>query len=140
MACRGTAGMKEALACHEIREGLFQKGYDIPICADMHFQPKVAIKTAEAVEKIRINPGNFADGRKEDESHFKVVIVSESFADKRLVMRHRAVNDALLDESGVLPFHSLSVAAAKTPAEWGMSNAVPASPKCVGGDGRGMPR
>ena len=61
-------GMKEALACHEIREGLFQKGYDIPICADMHFQPKVAIKTAEAVEKIRINPGNFADGRKEDES------------------------------------------------------------------------
>jgi len=61
-------GMKEANACHEIREGLFQKGYDIPLCADMHFQPKVAIKTAEAVEKIRINPGNFADGRKEDES------------------------------------------------------------------------
>jgi 4-hydroxy-3-methylbut-2-en-1-yl diphosphate synthase IspG/GcpE len=27
----------------------------------------VAIKTAEAVEKIRINPGNFADGRKQDE-------------------------------------------------------------------------
>ena len=61
-------GMKEANACHEIREGLFRKGYDIPLCADMHFQPKVAIKTAEAVEKIRINPGNFADGRKEDES------------------------------------------------------------------------
>ena len=60
-------GMKEALACHDIRESLFQKGYDIPICADMHFQPKVAIKTAEAVEKIRINPGNFADGRKQDE-------------------------------------------------------------------------
>ena len=67
-ACGDTAGMKEANACHEIREGLFQKGYDIPICADMHFQPKVAIKTAEAVEKIRINPGNFADGRKEDEA------------------------------------------------------------------------
>ena len=61
-------GMKEAQACHEIREGLFKKGYDIPLCADMHFQPKVAIKTAEAIEKIRINPGNFADGRKEDET------------------------------------------------------------------------
>merc|ERR1719171_2353758 len=60
-------GMKEAQACHEIREGLFKKGYDIPLCADMHFQPAVAIKTAEAVEKIRINPGNFADGRKQDE-------------------------------------------------------------------------
>ena len=52
-------GMKEAQACHDIREGLFKKGYDIPLCADMHFQPAVAIKTAEAVEKIRINPGNF---------------------------------------------------------------------------------
>ena len=62
-------GMKEAQACHEIREGLFKKGYDIPLCADMHFQPAVAIKTAEAVEKIRINPGNFADGRKEDEDN-----------------------------------------------------------------------
>ena len=60
-------GMKEANACHEIRDSLNRKGYDIPLCADMHFQPKVAIKTAEAVEKIRINPGNFADGRKQDE-------------------------------------------------------------------------
>jgi len=57
-------GMKEADACHRIREGLFKKGYDIPLCADMHFQPKVAIRVAEAFEKIRINPGNFADGRK----------------------------------------------------------------------------
>merc|ERR1719199_875598 len=56
--------MKEATACHDIREGLFKKGYDIPLCADMHFQPKVAMKVAEAFEKIRINPGNFADGRK----------------------------------------------------------------------------
>ena len=61
---RHLLGMKEAEACHKIREGLFKKGYDIPLCADMHFQPKVAIRVAEALEKIRINPGNFADGRK----------------------------------------------------------------------------
>ena len=60
-------GMKDAKACVKIREGLDARGYDIPLCADMHFQPAVAIKTAEAVEKIRINPGNFADGRKQDE-------------------------------------------------------------------------
>ena len=41
--------MKEANACHDIRDMLFQKGYDIPICADMHFQPKVAIKTVRAL-------------------------------------------------------------------------------------------
>ena len=32
--------------------------------ADIHFQPAVAMLVAEAFEKIRINPGNFADGRK----------------------------------------------------------------------------
>jgi len=60
-------GRREANAAAKIREGLFKKGYDIPLCADMHFQPKVALLVADAVEKIRINPGNFADGRKDFE-------------------------------------------------------------------------
>lgn len=62
-------GKREADAAMRIREGLFKKGYDIPLCADMHFQPKVAMLVADAVEKIRINPGNFADGRKDFEDH-----------------------------------------------------------------------
>lgn len=43
--------------------------YDVPLVADIHFQPQVAMIVAEAFEKIRINPGNFADGRKS----FKVI-------------------------------------------------------------------
>ena len=38
----------------------------------------------------------------------------------------------------MLPFHSLSIAAAKTPAEWGGGQDVRASPKCMGGDGSGL--
>ena len=38
--------------------------YDTPLVADIHFQPTVAMLVADAFEKIRINPGNFADGRK----------------------------------------------------------------------------
>lgn len=38
--------------------------YDVPLVADIHFQPQVAMMVADAFEKIRINPGNFADGRK----------------------------------------------------------------------------
>ena len=57
-------GMKDAKACLKIREELDSRGYSIPLCADMHFQPKVALVVADAVEKIRVNPGNFADGRK----------------------------------------------------------------------------
>eukprot|EP00591_Stephanopyxis_turris_P011195 CAMPEP_0195521728 /NCGR_PEP_ID=MMETSP0794_2-20130614/19235_1 /TAXON_ID=515487 /ORGANISM="Stephanopyxis turris, Strain CCMP 815" /LENGTH=757 /DNA_ID=CAMNT_0040651341 /DNA_START=62 /DNA_END=2335 /DNA_ORIENTATION=+ len=62
-------GKREAVACAKIREGLFKKGYDIPLCADMHFQPVIAQLVADAVEKIRINPGNFADGRKDFVDH-----------------------------------------------------------------------
>jgi 4-hydroxy-3-methylbut-2-en-1-yl diphosphate synthase IspG/GcpE len=41
-----------------------QDKYDTPLVADIHFQPAVALMAAEAFEKIRVNPGNFADGRK----------------------------------------------------------------------------
>lgn len=43
---------------------LHYQGYDTPLVADIHFQPKVAMDVADAFEKIRINPGNFVDGRK----------------------------------------------------------------------------
>ena len=74
-------GKREAVAAMNIREKLNSKGYDIPLCADMHFQPKVAIMVAEAVEKIRINPGNFADGRKDFEE--KVYESEEDYVKER---------------------------------------------------------
>jgi len=57
-------GKTEAKACMQIREQLFKDRYDVPLVADIHFQPAVALMVAEAFEKIRINPGNYADGRK----------------------------------------------------------------------------
>ena len=60
-------GRQEAQACMKIREQLFKERYDTPLVADIHFQPAVAMMVAEAFEKIRINPGNFADGAKKFE-------------------------------------------------------------------------
>jgi len=74
-------GRREANAAMSIREGLLKKGYDIPLCADMHFQPKVAMMVAEALEKIRINPGNFADGRKDFEE--KIYETEEDYITER---------------------------------------------------------
>jgi len=74
-------GKKEADAAARIREGLFKKGYDIPLCADMHFQPKVALMVADCLEKIRINPGNFADGRKDFEE--KIYETEEDYFSER---------------------------------------------------------
>jgi (E)-4-hydroxy-3-methylbut-2-enyl-diphosphate synthase len=47
-----------------IREELGRLGVKVPLVADIHFTPAVALKAVEHVEKIRINPGNFADKKK----------------------------------------------------------------------------
>lgn len=36
--------------------------YNIPLVADIHFAPLVALRVAECFEKIRVNPGNFGKG------------------------------------------------------------------------------
>lgn len=56
-------GKKEADACFEIKNALVQKNYNIPLVADIHFAPPIALRVAECFEKIRVNPGNFADRR-----------------------------------------------------------------------------
>jgi (E)-4-hydroxy-3-methylbut-2-enyl-diphosphate synthase len=53
--------VKDAEALGIIRKELRQKGYNIPLIADVHFNPDVADVAARNVEKIRINPGNFTD-------------------------------------------------------------------------------
>jgi (E)-4-hydroxy-3-methylbut-2-enyl-diphosphate synthase len=37
----------------KIRESLWEKGYDIPLVADIHFSPAVAMRVADAFEKVR---------------------------------------------------------------------------------------
>lgn len=66
------------------------------------------------------------------ESHFKVVLVSDAFADRRLVQRHQAVNAVLKDElAGAV--HALSMETL-TPAEWqARGGEIMASPACRGG-------
>lgn len=53
--------IKEAEMLAEIRSTLENQGYDIPLVADIHFNPKLAEKAASIVHKIRINPGNYLD-------------------------------------------------------------------------------
>mmetsp|Transcript_33568 Transcript_33568/g.73983 ORF Transcript_33568/g.73983 Transcript_33568/m.73983 type:complete len:736 (+) Transcript_33568:90-2297(+) len=61
-------GRFEADACAKIKEQLLLKGCDVPLVADIHFAPAVATRIADVFEKIRINPGNFADGIKSFEN------------------------------------------------------------------------
>jgi len=56
-------GKKEAEACEGIKSLLVQRGYEIPLVADIHFYPPAALMVADFVDKVRINPGNFVDRR-----------------------------------------------------------------------------
>ncbi|MBI2756587.1 MAG: (E)-4-hydroxy-3-methylbut-2-enyl-diphosphate synthase [Chloroflexi bacterium] len=51
----------DAKAIGEIRRRLRARGIQVPLVADIHFSPAAALEAAEHVEKVRINPGNFAD-------------------------------------------------------------------------------
>jgi len=56
-----TQNIREAHQLSKIKNTLVKKGYDLPLVADVHFNPKVAEVAAQMVEKVRINPGNYVD-------------------------------------------------------------------------------
>jgi (E)-4-hydroxy-3-methylbut-2-enyl-diphosphate synthase len=60
--------VKDAANLENIVRGLRERGCDVPIVADIHFKPEAAMEAAKWVEKVRINPGNYADSKK-----FKIV-------------------------------------------------------------------
>ena len=64
---------KEAENLKTIKEKLVKKGYHIPIIADIHYTPKAAEIAARIVEKVRINPGNYADKK-----NFKNIVYSDA--------------------------------------------------------------
>ncbi|MBO4738917.1 MAG: (E)-4-hydroxy-3-methylbut-2-enyl-diphosphate synthase [Bacteroidales bacterium] len=63
-------GIAEANNLKEIKKQLRQQGYHVPLIADVHFNPKVAEVAAEIVEKVRINPGNYADKKQFKQLYF----------------------------------------------------------------------
>ena len=55
---------KEAENLKNIKQGLKEKGYETPIIADIHYTPKAAEIAASLIDKVRINPGNYADKKR----------------------------------------------------------------------------
>jgi len=47
-----------------IRHGVRAAGCDVPLVADIHFKPDAALEAAKWVDKVRVNPGNYADKKK----------------------------------------------------------------------------
>ncbi|MFI0400398.1 MAG: BolA family protein [Thiolinea sp.] len=99
---------------------------------NMQGQIEAKLRQAFSPEVLEvINESHLHNVPPGSESHFKAVIVSEQFNDKRLVARHRLVNQALVTELGqihALALHTL------TPEEYfKRAGAVADSPLCMGG-------
>src|SRR5437867_30423 len=56
--------VKDADNLQHILRGLRERGCELPIVADIHFKPEAAMEAAKWVDKVRINPGNYADSKK----------------------------------------------------------------------------
>jgi len=56
--------VKDAANLQHIVAGLRARGCGVPIVADIHFKPEAAMEAAKWVEKVRVNPGNYADSKK----------------------------------------------------------------------------
>ena len=92
-------GTREAANLKNIRRELTQMGYNTPLVADIHFVAQAAFEAAHHVEKVRINPGNFADAAK----RFKKIEYTEAeYINELANIRYKFVPFlALCKEKGV---------------------------------------
>ncbi|WP_419147377.1 BolA family protein [Pseudoalteromonas 'SMAR'] len=99
----------------------------------MSMQSQIYDKLAAAIECKHLNVINESHMHSRgEESHFKVIVVSESFLGQRLLQRHRAINEALKEELSN-HIHALAIHA-YTPDEFSENQGqAPQSPTCMGG-------
>ena len=81
-----------------IRREMTARGLKVPLVADIHFTPTVAMKVVDYVEKVRINPGNFADKKlfktfeiKDEDYQAELNRIEEKFAPLVLKCKERGV-------------------------------------------------
>ncbi len=92
--------IRDAENLREIRRGLEARRIDVPLVADIHFTPNAALISADVVEKVRINPGNYADKKKfevreYDESQYEEEIARVADRFRPLVLRCRTNGTAM---------------------------------------------
>ena len=111
----------EAENLGKIREELLSKGYSTPLVADIHFTPNAAEIAAKLVEKVRVNPGNYADKKKFEEIEYTdasyldelkrieekftplVLLCKEYNTAMRIGTNHGSLSDRILSRYGDTP-------------------------------------
>ena len=111
----------EAENLQNIKATLVKRGYNTPLVADIHFTPNAAEIAAKIVEKVRVNPGNYADKKKFEEIEFTdasyqaelkrieekftplVLLCKEHGTAMRIGTNHGSLSDRILSRYGDTP-------------------------------------
>jgi len=112
---------REAENLQNIKDELVKRGYNTPLVADIHFTPAAAEVAARIVEKVRVNPGNYADKKKFEELEYTedsytaqleriakrfsplVEICKEEGTAMRIGTNHGSLSDRILSRYGDTP-------------------------------------
>ncbi|SFT84375.1 4-hydroxy-3-methylbut-2-en-1-yl diphosphate synthase [Lishizhenia tianjinensis] len=112
---------KEAENLGVIKAELLAKGYDTPLVADIHFTPNAAEIAATKIEKVRVNPGNYADKKKFEEIEYNdesyqaeleriekkftplVLLCKKEGTAMRIGTNHGSLSDRILSRYGDTP-------------------------------------
>jgi len=112
---------KEAENLQNIKDELRKRGYETPLVADIHFTPNAAEIAARIVEKVRVNPGNYADKKKFEHIEYNdetyraeldrirerftplVKICKEHGTAMRIGTNHGSLSDRILSRYGDTP-------------------------------------
>ncbi len=111
----------EAENLAHIKKALVDKGYNTPLVADIHFTPNAAEIAAKLIEKVRVNPGNYADKKKFEEIDYTdesyqaelqrieerftplVLLCKEHGTAMRIGTNHGSLSDRILSRYGDTP-------------------------------------
>ncbi len=113
--------INEARNLETIKNRLLELGYNTPIIADIHFTPNAAEMAARIVEKVRINPGNYADKKKFEQIRYTssayeaeldrisekftplIMICKEYGTAMRIGTNHGSLSDRIMSRYGDTP-------------------------------------
>ena len=100
-----TQGVKEAANTAEVKKVLREKGYNTPLVADVHFNPAAAEEAALHIEKVRINPGNFANTLEAIQDKFTkfLALCKEHGTAIRIGVNHGSLNPRMMQKYGDTP-------------------------------------
>lgn len=94
---------REAENLSIIKKVLRDRGFETPLIADVHFNPKIAEISAGIVEKVRINPGNFAGIDFQDKFISFLRVCTKNNTAIRIGVNHGSLSDRIMDKFGDTP-------------------------------------